>query len=69
MFGYILRDLYPSEINQAAFPQVVEKVAQVRATQPVAPQGQMPPSEMPEGVPQGAPMPSAAPPATPDSAR
>lgn len=62
MFGYILRDLYPSEINEAAFPQVVEKVAQVRATQPVAPQGPMPPSEMPQGgPPQGAPAPSAAP--------
>ncbi|MBW3630227.1 MAG: peptidylprolyl isomerase [Gemmatimonadetes bacterium] len=37
-FGYILRDLYPNEINEAAFPQVVEQVAQARAAQP-APTG------------------------------
>lgn len=40
--GYILRDLYNAEINEGTFPQVVEKLEEIRASQPPAPsQGQM----------------------------
>jgi hypothetical protein len=53
MFGYILRDKYPSEVNTAAFPQVVEKVAAARASQPQQPQMQgVPPQQMPAPMPQ-----------------
>ena len=61
-FGYILRDLYSSEINEAAFPQVVEQVTQARAAMPQqAPQmpgqvpGQMPDPSQQQGMPQAAP--------------
>ena len=51
-FGFLLREIYPSEINEGAFGQVVEQLEQIRASQP-APQpmpGQIP---MEGGVPQG----------------
>ncbi|HET7321960.1 MAG TPA: peptidylprolyl isomerase, partial [Longimicrobiaceae bacterium] len=47
-FGYALRDVYPAEINEGTFQQVVDRVQEIRESQP-APQG--PP--MPQGaVPQ-----------------
>jgi hypothetical protein len=46
-FGFLLRDLYPNEINEGAFGQVVEQLERIRASRPApAPQMQMP---MPEG--------------------
>ena len=69
--GYILRDLYSAEINEAAFPQVVEQVTAARAAQPQPqglpgmpgmPQGGMPdPSQqmpMPQGPPGTEPQPA-----------
>lgn len=55
--GYILRDLYPGEINSAAFPPVVERVTEIRATQPapmMSPDGMVPPGA--PGSPQADPM-------------
>lgn len=37
-FGFLLRDLYPNEINEGAFGQVVEELERIRASQPVPPQ-------------------------------
>jgi post-segregation antitoxin (ccd killing protein) len=37
-FGFLLRDLYPSEINEGAFGQVVEQVERIRASLPPPPQ-------------------------------
>lgn len=34
-FGFLLRDLYPNEINEGAFGQVIEQLEQIRASQPV----------------------------------
>jgi hypothetical protein len=39
-FGFLLRDLYPNEINEGAFGQVVEQLERIRASQP-QPQPQM----------------------------
>lgn len=38
-FGFVLRDRYPAEINESAFPAVVEHLEAVRAAQPQAPEG------------------------------
>ncbi|HET8657362.1 MAG TPA: peptidylprolyl isomerase [Longimicrobiaceae bacterium] len=37
-FGYALRDVYPAEVNQGTFPQVVERLKKIRASQPQNPQ-------------------------------
>jgi hypothetical protein len=42
-FGFLLRDIYPSEINEGSFGQVVEELEQIRASQPAPPQ-------LPEGM-------------------
>ncbi len=62
--GTVLRDLFPSEINEGTFPQVISDLEQLRAGQPApAPQGGAP-LPMPPAMP---PMPQ---PVTPtDTAR
>lgn len=63
-FGFLLRDLYPNEINEGAFGQVVERLERIRASQP-APQPQLPDgSTMQQPVPEGA----TPPPTQPDTA-
>jgi post-segregation antitoxin (ccd killing protein) len=53
-FGFLLRDLYPNEINEGAFGQVVEQVERIRASQPAPPQQQMPDgSTMQQPQPEG----------------
>jgi hypothetical protein len=64
--GVILRDIYSYEVNEAAFPQVVSKLEEIRASMPQQPadQGQMP--VMPDGTtPQGIPVDPNAQPAPP----
>jgi hypothetical protein len=49
--GFALRDLYDAEVNEGTFPQVLEQLESVRATQPQIPrmpQQQMPPQQMPQ---------------------
>lgn len=55
--GVILRDLYPTEVNDDAFRDVITRLEQARASQPQMPQGmpQGAPGQMPEGMPQGVP--------------
>jgi hypothetical protein len=67
--GQALRESYGSEVNEAAYARVVERMKAIRATQPQVPQGMpqgmpqqgMPPQGMPpqgqpqQGQPQGAP--------------
>ncbi|HEX6924389.1 MAG TPA: peptidylprolyl isomerase [Longimicrobiaceae bacterium] len=36
-FGYLLRGLYPNEINEGSFSQVVERLEAIRASQPAPP--------------------------------
>jgi hypothetical protein len=58
--GQALRDSYGVELNEAAFPRVVERVKAIRATQPQIPQGPqgMPPGMPPQGMPQEQPAPA-----------
>lgn len=67
-FGYLLRDLYPAEINQGAFGEVVQQVQQIRASQPAPAPGAGIPGQPGMGAPgqpgvggPPAPMPGAAP--------
>lgn len=60
-FGFLLRDLYPNEINEGAFNQVVQGLERVRASQPV------PPAPLPEGAATQPPAPGATPPAQGDT--
>ena len=63
-FGFILRDLYPSEINEGSFAGVVARATELRgpaaAPQPV-PGGQPMPQGAPQGAPQGQAQPAPAP--------
>jgi len=67
--GQALRDAYGHEMNDAAFPRVVERIRAIRATQPQVPQGpQGPQGGMPPGMPQQVPsqeVPQGPPPAQP----
>ncbi|HEX8363285.1 MAG TPA: peptidylprolyl isomerase [Longimicrobium sp.] len=70
--GQALRESYGSELNEASFARVVERMKAIRATmpQPQMPQGmpgqQMPPQGMPpQGAPQGQPAPQPQQPAQP----
>lgn len=38
-FGYLLRDLYPNEVNEGAFAQVLRQLDQIRASRPAQPLG------------------------------
>jgi peptidyl-prolyl cis-trans isomerase C len=69
-FGFLLRDLYPSEINEGTFAQVVAAVEQARASMPApapapgaqgvpgAQPGTPAPQPMPQPIPQPAPQPA-----------
>ena len=64
-FGFMLRDLYPAEINQGTFAQVVQKITQLRASQPAPAQGPPGMPGMPSDPSVGVPMPQP----EPDTAR
>ena len=50
--GIMLRDLYPSEINEGTFGRVISQLEQIRARQPApAPEMQLPQEPMLEGPP------------------
>ena len=53
-FGFLLRDIYPNEINEGAFGQVVEQVERIRASQPA------PPQQLPDGSTMQPPTPGGA---------
>ncbi|HUE96264.1 MAG TPA: peptidylprolyl isomerase [Longimicrobiaceae bacterium] len=49
-FGVVLRDLYPHELNDGSFPDVISRLEQIRASQPPMPQPGLP-GQVPQGMP------------------
>lgn len=51
-FGYLLRDLYPNEVNEGSFAQTLQQLDQIRASRPAQPMGvpAMPDSGLPAGA-------------------
>lgn len=56
-FGFLLRDLYPNEINEGSFSQVIAQLERLRASQPPLPvpgmEQEMPPVGQEEPAPEG----------------
>src|SRR5690606_36631137 len=49
--GRVLRDLFPSEVNEGTFPQVVSELEQIRAGQPAPPASGQPQLQMQPRMP------------------